>query len=156
MDARIVENRLRRTSVSADAEQLPGRDIRIGGEVDRLPVVRKDRLARIQGTSRIRGTWAPLSVLTQTMLARSLARSGRTAEATNAFDRVVEITTAAESLLAAAEFFAANGRESDARTLVDSILARRATMPAYQILRKASRIARRLHKGGPVAKRAMA
>lgn len=98
----------------------------------------------------------------QTLLARALARSGRTGEAMNAFERLTGITTAAEVLVSAAEFFAANGREDDARTLVDGILARRPTMPAYQkrrdraYLRRASRLARKLHKSVLVGKRATA
>jgi len=65
-------------------------------------------------------------------LARALARAGRTDEAMAAFDRLVESTTASESLVLAAEFYAANGRAGTAGELVESILARRETMPAYQ------------------------
>ena len=68
----------------------------------------------------------------QSLLARALARSGRTAEAMAAFDRLVASSTSAESLVTAAEFYAANGRASEARELTDSILSRKATMPAYQ------------------------
>ena len=66
------------------------------------------------------------------VLARSLARAGKTDEAMAAFDRLVESSTATESCVTAAEFYAANGREVQARELIESILARRATMPAYQ------------------------
>jgi hypothetical protein len=86
----------------------------------------------------------------QCYLARALARSGNKAEAQAAFERLTEITTAAESLVHAADFFAANNQQPAARNLVDAILARRATMPAYQkrrdrpYLRRASRLARKL------------
>ncbi|HYC91257.1 MAG TPA: tetratricopeptide repeat protein [Thermoanaerobaculia bacterium] len=66
------------------------------------------------------------------LLARSLARTGRANEAMTVFDRLVESSTASESLVHAAQFYAANGRAADARELVESILARRQTMPAYQ------------------------
>lgn len=68
----------------------------------------------------------------QSLLARALARSGRTDEAMAAFDRLVESSTSAESLVTAAEFYAANGRRERARELTEAVLARRATMPAYQ------------------------
>lgn len=68
----------------------------------------------------------------QCFLARALARSGRTAEAMAAFERLIEISTSSESIVTAAEFFAANGREAQARELVEIILTRRETMPAYQ------------------------
>jgi hypothetical protein len=68
----------------------------------------------------------------RTLLARSLARAGRTSEAMTAFDLLVESSTASESLVHAAEFYAANGRAGTAHDLVESILARRETMPAYQ------------------------
>ena len=68
----------------------------------------------------------------QCLLARALARSGRKEEAMAAFDRLVDSSTAAESCVTAAEFYAANGREAQARELIESILARRATMPSYQ------------------------
>ena len=68
----------------------------------------------------------------RTLLARSLARAGRTEEAMATFDRLVESSTASEPLVTAAEFYAANGRADTARDLVETILARRETMPAYQ------------------------
>jgi hypothetical protein len=84
------------------------------------------------------------------LLACALARDGRTAEAMAVFDRLVESSTSAESVVNAAEFFAANGREPAARDLVQTILARRVTMPAHQkrrervFLRRAQRLARKL------------
>jgi hypothetical protein len=84
------------------------------------------------------------------LLARALARTGRTADAAAAFDRLVQTSTAAESLCSAAEFFIEHGRIAEARELVDAILARRATMPAYQRrrdrvwLRKAAQLRRRI------------
>lgn len=100
----------------------------------------------------------------QCLVARALARSGRTAEAEVAFDRLTEITTSAPSLVSAAEFFAANGRVGEARELVEAIVARKATMPAYQkrrdrtALRKAARLARKLRglKDAPVTGRVIA
>ena len=82
------------------------------------------------------------------LLARALARSGRTDEAMVTFDKLVETSTASESLVTAAEFYAANGRAATARELVDSILARRETMPAYQKRRDrvAFRLARKLRR----------
>jgi hypothetical protein len=49
-----------------------------------------------------------------------------------AFDRLVASSSASESQVSAAEFYAANGHEAAARELVESVLARRATMPSYQ------------------------
>jgi len=66
------------------------------------------------------------------LLAQSLARGGRRDEAKAEFEKLVSATTASESLIAAAEFYADNGEVAKARELVQSILARRATMPAYQ------------------------
>jgi len=66
------------------------------------------------------------------LLGQASARTGRTVEATALFDKLVATSTAPESLTAAAEFYIDQGRTSEARELVDSILARRATMPAYQ------------------------
>ncbi|HEV7238396.1 MAG TPA: tetratricopeptide repeat protein [Thermoanaerobaculia bacterium] len=68
----------------------------------------------------------------QCLLARALARTGRTDEAMAAFDRLVASSSASESQVSAAEFYAANGHEASARELVESVLARRATMPSYQ------------------------
>ena len=65
-------------------------------------------------------------------LARALARSGRTDEATKAFERLIETSTSSESLVTAAEFFVSTGRTAQARELLETILARRDTMPAYQ------------------------
>jgi len=68
----------------------------------------------------------------QCLLARALARSGKTAEAMAAFDRLLEASSASESQVSAAEFYAANGRAAEARQIVEGLLARRATMPSYQ------------------------
>ncbi len=86
----------------------------------------------------------------QCLLARALARYGQTGEAMERFDRLVESSTAAESLVTAAEFYAANGRQTEAAELVEGVLARRPTMPAYQRRRDrkwlwmARKLARRL------------
>ena len=89
------------------------------------------------------------------LLARSLARAGRTNEAAEAFDRLVQGTTAAESITWAAEFYVTQGRHRDALELVESVLARRPTMPGYQKRRdrpwlwKAARLRRKLRKLAP-------
>lgn len=62
---------------------------------------------------------------------RALAKSGRSAEAMTVFERLAE-STASETLYAAAEFFANNGRPDQARELAGRIVAREVTMPAYQ------------------------
>lgn len=91
------------------------------------------------------------------LLARALARSGQTAEAMAEFDRLVETSSACESAVMAAEFYAANGKPRQAYELVDTILARRPTMPAYQRrrdrkwLRMARKIARKLRSVPPAA-----
>lgn len=83
------------------------------------------------------------------LLAQAFARTGRTSEATALFDKLVATSTAPESLTAAAEFYIAQDRGVEAREIVESVLARRATMPAYQKrrdakwLRKARQLARR-------------
>jgi hypothetical protein len=84
------------------------------------------------------------------VLAQSLARAGRTAEAETAFDTLVASTTSAEATVSAAEFYAERGRTREARELAETLLARRATMPAYQkrrdrvFLRRATKLLRRL------------
>jgi len=82
------------------------------------------------------------------LLARSLARAGRNEEAMTTFDRLVESSTASESLVTAAEFYASNGRQALARELVESVLLRRVTMPAYQKRRDRAwfRMAKRLER----------
>ena len=83
------------------------------------------------------------------LLAQASARTGQTSEAAVLFDKLVATSTAPESLTAAAEFYIDQGRSTEAREIVESILARRATMPAYQKrrdakwLRKARQLARR-------------
>jgi hypothetical protein len=66
------------------------------------------------------------------LLAQALARAGRTADAEAAFDRLVSSTTSCEATISAAEFYAERGRTAEARELAEAMLARRATMPAYQ------------------------
>jgi hypothetical protein len=89
------------------------------------------------------------------LLGQAAARMGQTAEATLLFDKLVATSTAPESLTAAAEFYIDEGRSAEARELVESILARRATMPAYQKrrdakwLRKARQLKRRSHQSAP-------
>jgi hypothetical protein len=83
-------------------------------------------------------------------LACALARGGRTEDAAQTFERLVETTSSAESLVNAAEFYAVEGRYDKARELVYAILERRATMPSYQRrrdaawLRKAKQLERKL------------
>jgi len=87
--------------------------------------------------------------------ARSLAMTGRIDEATVAFERLIDSTTTTEALCAAAEFFAGHQRTAEARQLVERVLARKATMPAYQKrrerlwLRQAAALARRLRGTDP-------
>ncbi len=84
------------------------------------------------------------------LLARAHSRAGHTQEATTLFDKLVSSSTAPESLCAAAEFYLEQGRRGEAKEIVDSILARRLTMPAYQKrrdrtwLRKAKQLQRRM------------
>lgn len=86
----------------------------------------------------------------QLFLARALAASGRPEEAAKAFERVLQSSSSTEALCAAAEFFAAQHRNAEAKELLDRVLARRATMPSYQKrrerpwLRRASSLAKRL------------
>jgi hypothetical protein len=68
----------------------------------------------------------------QCLLARAFARSGDTTNASQMFEKLVETTTSAESLVTAAEFFAEQGRNQIARELAETVLARRETMPVYQ------------------------
>ncbi len=83
--------------------------------------------------------------------ARSLAKTGRTEEASATFEKLIDISTSTETLCAAAEFFAEQKQTAKAKELVERILARRVTMPAYQKrrerpwLRRASALARRLN-----------
>lgn len=83
------------------------------------------------------------------LLAQALARAGRTAEAETMFDALVSSTTSAEATVGAAEFYAEHGRAREARELAETLLARRATMPAYQkrrdraFLRRATKLLRR-------------
>ena len=84
------------------------------------------------------------------LLAQALARAGRTADAEAAFDRLVSSTTSCEATISAAEFYAERGRTAEARELAEGMLARRATMPAYQkrrdrtFLRRAGKLLRRI------------
>ncbi len=84
------------------------------------------------------------------LLARAHARAGHTAEAAALFDKLVASSTASESLCGAAEFYLEQGRRAEAKELVESILARRLTMPAFQKrrdrqwLRKAKQLQRKM------------
>ena len=64
--------------------------------------------------------------------ARSLAATGRKDEAAAAFDRLLNASSSTEALLCAAEFYAGEKRTKEAKELLERVLARRATMPAYQ------------------------
>jgi len=61
--------------------------------------------------------------------ARALDATGRDADAMAAFGNVSNTT---EALCFAAEYFAAHGRTAEAKELLDTVLARKRTMPAYQ------------------------
>lgn len=84
------------------------------------------------------------------LYARSLAKSGRTADATAAFEKLAEKSTATETLYESANFFAENGRLDEAREIAQRIVARTITMPAYQRrrdrmwIRKTKALARKL------------
>ena len=96
----------------------------------------------------------------QMFYARSLAETGRTAEAMTTFQKLIETSTATEAQCEAAEFFAANGRSADAKALVDKINIRKITMPAYQKrrerpwLRRAVALAKKLN--APAADKSVA
>jgi len=68
----------------------------------------------------------------QLFYARSLAKTNRRPEATAVFEKLVQASSSTETLVEAAEFFAAEKRTKEAKELADRVLARRATMPAYQ------------------------
>jgi hypothetical protein len=68
----------------------------------------------------------------RSLLARSLARLGRTSEAETAFQLLLEQSTSSESLCVAAQFFFEQQRFAEAHAIATRLLARRATMPAFQ------------------------
>ena len=68
----------------------------------------------------------------QLFYARSLAATGRKDEAAAAFDKLLQSSSSTEALLSAAEFYAEQKRTREAKELLERVLARRATMPAYQ------------------------
>jgi hypothetical protein len=82
------------------------------------------------------------------MLSQSLAKLGRTEEATAAFDRLLAQSTSSEALAVTAEFYLERGRVDEAREVAKTLIARRATMPAFQRrrdrkwLRRASKVMR--------------
>jgi hypothetical protein len=88
----------------------------------------------------------------QCYLAKALAKSGRTDEASAAFDRLVERSSSTESLVTAAWFYGTNGCRERALDLLGTVLARKATMPSYQKrrdhpwLRMASKLERDLRR----------
>ena len=84
----------------------------------------------------------------QSLLARALAKLGRTEDASQAFARLLEVSTSSESLAVAAEFYLEQGRFDEALQTARTLAARRATMPAFQRrrdrswLRRATRVIR--------------
>jgi hypothetical protein len=66
------------------------------------------------------------------MLAQSLAKLGRTEEAAAAFDKLFAQSTSSEALAVTAEFYLEQGRVEEARQVAKTLIARRATMPAFQ------------------------
>jgi hypothetical protein len=84
----------------------------------------------------------------QSLLARSLAKLGRAEEASTAFERLTMLSTASESLAVTAQFYFDQGRFADARETVQTLLARRATMPGFQRRhdRKWLRLARKIKR----------
>ena len=91
------------------------------------------------------------------LYARTLALTGRKAEALAAFEQLVERSHSAETLYEAAAFFAENGRPAAARELAQRIIAREMTMPRYQKrrdrvwLRKTKALRRKLGKSSDQA-----
>jgi hypothetical protein len=84
------------------------------------------------------------------LLAHALARLGRREEADTLFAEVTETSTLSETQLNYAAFLAATGRPAEARTWVERILRKKATMPDYirrrerPWFRKAKALAKRL------------
>jgi hypothetical protein len=82
--------------------------------------------------------------------ARSLAGTGRTADAAPVFEGLVESSGTTEALCYAAEFFAQQNRPREARELIERITLRKRTMPPFQKrrerpwLRRASALRRRV------------
>ena len=68
----------------------------------------------------------------QLFYARSLAATGHKDEASAAFGKLLNSSSSTEALLAAAEFYAEQKRTKEAKELLERVLARKATMPAYQ------------------------
>ncbi|HVR38641.1 MAG TPA: hypothetical protein VMU84_06070 [Thermoanaerobaculia bacterium] len=66
------------------------------------------------------------------LYAKSLAKTGRPQEAMESFEKLAEKSTASETMYEAAAFYADNGREGEAREIVQRLVARAVTMPAYQ------------------------
>jgi hypothetical protein len=66
------------------------------------------------------------------MLAQSLAKLGRIDEATAAFDKLYAQSTSSEALAVTAEFYLEQDRVDEAREVAKTLVARRATMPAFQ------------------------
>jgi hypothetical protein len=96
------------------------------------------------------------------LYAKTLELQKKTEEAMAAFEQLVSRSHSAETLYEAARFFAENGREDDARELVQRIVMRELTMPRYQKrrdrewLRKSRALERRLRRGSAEAKDAPA
>ena len=65
------------------------------------------------------------------LLAHALARLGRREEADRLFAEVTETSTLSETQLNYATFLAGTGRPAEARTWVERILRKKATMPEY-------------------------
>jgi len=91
------------------------------------------------------------------MYAQSLAKNGRGDEAGPIFDGLISTSTSTETLVAAAEFYFDRRRIAEARELAQRVLARRATMPAYQKrrerpwLRRAAALLKSIGADAPVA-----
>lgn len=66
------------------------------------------------------------------LLARSLAKLGRTEEAATSFAKLMEQSASSEALAVTAEFYFEQGRHDEARETAQRLLARRVTMPAFQ------------------------
>lgn len=65
------------------------------------------------------------------LLAHALAKSGQTAAAAAAFEKVVQLSTLSETLVNYADFLKSHGKNEEARELAQRVLSRKRTLPRY-------------------------
>ena len=65
------------------------------------------------------------------LLAHGLAKSGQTAAAAAAFEKVVQLSTLSEALVNYADFLKSQGKNEEARELAQRVLSRKRTLPRY-------------------------